>query len=97
MGNEDEWDDLEENLKSESNARQHFVSLLNYLSNQKKFLAMMEKDNSNYTTKEFKEMVSYIKKNGIKVYGFTTISVKETLLKLCKQSEVFEIYTEELR
>ena len=97
MGNEDEWDDPEENLKSESNARQHFVSLLNYLSNQKKFLAMMEKDNSNYTTKELKEMVSYIKKNGIKVYGFTTIADKETLLKLSKQSEVYEIYTEEVR
>ena len=97
MGNEDEWDAPEENLKSESNARQHFVSLLNYLSNQKKFLAMMEKDNSNYTTKELKEMVSYIKKNGIKVYGFTTIADKETLLKLSKQSEVYEIYTEEVR
>lgn len=97
MGNEDEWDDPEENLKSESNARQHFVSLLNYLSDQKKFLAMMEKDNSNYTTKELKEMASYIKKNGIKVYGFTTIADKETLLKLSKQSEVYEIYTEEVR
>lgn len=97
MGNEDEWDDPEEKLKSESNARQHFVSLLNYLSDQKKFLAMMEKDNSNYTTKELKEMASYIKKNGIKVYGFTTIADKETLLKLSKQNEVYEIYTEEVR
>ena len=48
-------------------------------------------------TKELKEMVSYIKKNGIKVYGFTTIADKETLLKLSKQSEVYEIYTEEVR
>ena len=50
MGNEDEWDDPEENLKSESNARQHFVSLLNYVSNHKIFLAMIEIDNSNYST-----------------------------------------------
>ena len=97
MGNADEWDDPEENLKSESNARQHFVSLLNYLSDQKKFLAMMEKDNSNYSTEELKEMASYIKKNGIKVYGFTTIADKKTLLKLSKQNEVYEIYTEEVR
>lgn len=97
MGNADEWDDPEENLKSESNARQHFVSLLNYLSDQKKFLAMMEKDNSNYSTEELKEMASYIKKNGIKVYGFTTIADKETLLKLSKQNEVYEIYTEEVK
>ena len=97
MGNADEWDKPEENLKSESNARQHFVSLLNYLSDQKKFLAMIEKDNSNYSTEDLKEMASYIKKNGIKVYGFTTIADKKTLLKLSKQNEVYEIYTEEVR
>ena len=57
----------------------------------------IEKRSFEIITEELKEMASYIKKNGIKVYGFTTIADKETLLKLSKQNEVYEIYTEEVR
>ena len=49
-----------------------------------------------YSPEVLKEMASYVKKNGLKIYGFTTIADKDTLLKLSKQSEVYEIYTEEL-
>ena len=49
-----------------------------------------------FQTEALKEMASYVKKNGLKIYGFTTIADKDTLLKLSKQSEVYEIYTEEL-
>ena len=49
-----------------------------------------------YSPEALKEMASYVKKNGLKIYGFTTIADKDTLLKLSKQSEVYEIYTEEL-
>ena len=87
----------EEKLKTEKNAKQHFISLLNYLADQKQFLTMMEGKNSEYTPETLRATASYIKKNGIKIYGFTTIADKETLLKLSKQNEVYEIYTEEVR
>ena len=50
-----------------------------------------------FQTEALKEMASYVKKNGLKIYGFTTIADKDTLLKLSKQGEVYEIYTEELK
>ena len=61
---------------------------------QKQFLEMIAGDD--YSPEALKEMASYVKKNGLKIYGFTTIADKDTLLKLSKQSEVYEIYTEEL-
>lgn len=92
MNNDDEWDTMEKNFLKESYARQHFISLLNYLADQKQFLAMMEKNNSGYTPERLRETASYIKKNGLKIYGFATIADKDTLLKLSKQKEVYEIY-----
>ena len=94
MDDPDHWDSVEDNLKKEKYARQHFVSLLNYLSDQKQFFNMVAGDE--YSPESLKEMASYVKKNGLKIYGFTTIADKDTLLKLSKQSEVYEIYTEEL-
>ena len=94
MDEPDHWDSVENNLKKENYARQHFVSLLNYLSDQKQFLEMIAGDD--YSSEALKEMASYVKKNGLKIYGFTTIADRDTLLKLSKQSEVYEIYTEEL-
>ncbi|MFR3343860.1 MAG: anti sigma factor C-terminal domain-containing protein [Anaerobutyricum sp.] len=68
----DHWDSVENNLKKENYARQHFVSLLNYLSDQKQFLEMIAGDD--YSPEALKEMASYVKKNGLKIYGFTTIA-----------------------
>lgn len=94
MNNDDEWDTMEKNFLKESYASQHFVSLLNYLADQKKFLTMMEKNNNEYTPERLRETASYIKKNGLKIYGFATITDKDTLLKLSKQKEVYEIYSD---
>ena len=106
MDEPDHWDSVENNLKKENYARQHFVSLLNYLSDQKQFLEIDHRPvlyyflemiaGDDYSPEALKEMASYVKKNGLKIYGFTTIADKDTLLKLSKQSEVYEIYTEEL-
>lgn len=97
MNNDDEWDTMEKNLLKESYASQHFVSLLNYLANQKKFLTMMEETSNEYTPERLRENASYIKKNGLKIYGFATIADKDTLLKLSKQNEVYEIYSDLIR
>lgn len=94
MNNDDGWDTMEKNFLKESYARQHFISLLNYLADQKQFLAMMEKNNSGYTPERLRETASYIKKNGLKIYGFAIIADKDTLLKLSKQKEVYEIYSD---
>lgn len=97
MNNDDEWDTMEKNFLKESYASQHFVSLLNYLADQKKFLTMMEETSNEYTPERLRENASYIKKNGLKIYGFATIADKDTLLKLSKQNEVYEIYSDLIR
>lgn len=92
--NNDEWDTIERNLQKESYASQHLVSLLSYLADQKQFLSMMEENSNEYTPERLRENASYIKKNGLKIYGFATVANKDTLLKLSKQKEVYEIYTD---
>ena len=93
----DYWSKMKENLKAEKNAKQHFISLLNYLADRKQFLTMMEGKSSEYSPEILKAMASYIKKNGLKIYGFTTIANRADLLKISKQNEVYEIYTEEIK
>lgn len=97
MNKEDSWDTMDKNFQKESYASQHFVSLLNYLADQKQFLVMMEENNNGYTPERLRETASYIKKNGLKIYGFATIADKSTLIKLSKQKEVYEIYSDAIR
>lgn len=80
--------DIEKKLKSESSMRQHFVSLLTYMSDQESFLKMMNLDKVKY---QF--AADYVRDNGITVYGFAGVMTKETALQLMEDKEVYEIYT----
>lgn len=96
------WDDaatgaantnqLEKKMSQEDFMKKHFISMLRYMSNQKKFLSMMKENSYDY-----ENAVEYIEKNGLTVYGFTTVADKKTLLKLNKQQEIYEIYTQPFR
>ncbi|MFA9464980.1 MAG: anti sigma factor C-terminal domain-containing protein [Velocimicrobium sp.] len=85
-------EDLERQIKTEKFMKTHFVSMLRYMSDQKKFLDMMNED-----TKVFKGAADYIENNGITVYGFVAVMDKETLLSVNKMEEVYEICTQPLR
>ncbi|MDO4276109.1 MAG: anti-sigma factor C-terminal domain-containing protein [Eubacteriales bacterium] len=79
---------LKKNLKSEDYMKQHFISLLSYMNDQKNFLKMMGCQEPLYQAAE------YVKENGIKVYGFAAIMTKDILLQLSEEKEVYTIYTQ---
>lgn len=87
---ETSYDALRENIKSEPFMRQHFVSLLRYMADQERFLEMMDAEQI-----AFSEAADYVEQNGIVVYGFAALMDKETMLELCKEEEIYEIYVQD--
>lgn len=85
------FEQLEECIKSEPYMTTHFVSLLNYLADQKAFCDMMEKE-----PQRLKEVAQYISSHGLDVYGFAAIMNKETMLMLSEQPEIYEIYVQNI-
>jgi hypothetical protein len=70
----------------------HFTSMLRYMSDQKKFLKMMDLDRNMFT-----KAANYVEDNGLLIYGFAIVANKEQLLKLAEQDEVYLIYTQPLK
>lgn len=89
--NED-WKLLEDKMKTEEFAKEHVVSLLRYMADQKAFLKMM-KENS----ETLSNAADYIEQNGVFIYGFACLVDKETAIKLNNLEEVYQIYCETLR
>ena len=89
-----------EELRSEDNAKQHVISMLKYLYDQKRFRRMMENagygNNIENNIDNVDYFIDYISQNGIKVYGVAVCSQKDNLIKLHEDKEVFSISTEEL-
>lgn len=81
----------------EEEAREHFISMLNYINKQQVFNEMMENagfGKSIYEENTLKEKIDYVKKNGLKVYGFALIAMKDGLLKINDMDNVYCIATE---
>ena len=95
----DEADSTIKNLFKEKYAKQHFLSLLNYLTDQEKFVQMMSESDSTGTfdAGTLAQAKSYVKKHGLHIYGYAAVTDKETLEKLINQKEVYSIYTEEMQ
>ena len=89
------WREAEKKLKTEENARQHFISLLTYMADQEEFLDMMQTGEGQ--REELLFAADYVRENGVTVYGFAAVMDKETALKLEEMEEVYEIYIEDLR
>lgn len=89
------WREAEKKLKTEENARQHFISLLTYMADQEEFLDMMQTGEGQ--REELLSAADYVRENGVTVYGFAAVMDKETALKLEEMGEVYEIYIEDLR
>lgn len=89
--NED-WKALEDKMKSEAFAKEHVVSLLRYMSDQKAFLKMMKESSMTLSN-----AADYIGQNGVSIYGFTCLVDKKTAIKLNDFEEVYQIYCETLR
>lgn len=84
-------DELNKNMQKEDFMKVHFTSMLKYMADQDKFLAMMGEQPQNYLN-----AAAYVEKNGLVVYGFACIADKESILKLQQENAVYEIYTQKL-
>lgn len=84
-------DELNKNMQKEDFMKVHFTSMLKYMADQDKFLAMMGEQPQNYLN-----AAAYVEKNGLIVYGFACIADKESILKLQQENAVYEIYTQKL-
>ncbi len=87
---EDNTSLAEENIWKEEPMKQHFISMMKYLSDQKDFLAMMgEKD-----TKRFERAAEYVEENGLMVYGYVVLEEKEELIQLAEENQdaIYQIY-----
>ena len=70
--------------------KKHFTSMLQYMADNPEFAEMMD-NSSFFEKKDIDEMVSYINKKGMKIYGFAVYADKDTLLKLYDESDVYGI------
>lgn len=81
----------DDDIDEEEQAANHFISLIKYMCEQKKFVQMMDQRCVD------EEMVDYVEENGLKIYGFQTVAEKEDLQKLMNEKEVYSIDLKEIR
>ncbi len=84
-------EEYEQRVGKESFAKEHFVSLLNYMADQERFRKMMVTSDV-----DFAQAARYVEKNGIKIYGFVLTAKKEELLELDQREEVYVMDVHEL-
>ena len=90
-------DDTNVGIEYKKYAKQHFISMLKYMNEQKKFLEMiepLEHWKENIEDSYFLDKIEYIEKNGINVYGVAVVADKETLLELNMHENVYSIAAE---
>lgn len=71
--------------ESEETVKEHVISTMRYLSNQKKFLKMIGWENA---TKEFGQYIADIEKYGLSIYGFMMMGKKQDLCALKNIAEI---------
>ena len=85
------YDEHEKNWKKEAYMKQHFISMLRYMADQKTFtnevVGLGEE-----AAEGFGQMADYIEKEDLLIHGFTCFIRKERLLQLLENEEIFEIY-----
>lgn len=69
----------------------HFISMLKYMSNQEKFLKMLNDNSSIYES-----AYQYVEEHGLAIYGCVIRAKKDELLNIYKEPSVYCIWTEEL-
>ena len=79
----------EASYKREDVATKHFISMLNYMSDNEKFCRMMKTDENGFDPQS---TVEYVKDNGLTIYGFVTRADKDKLLELLNRDEIYTVY-----
>ncbi len=83
----------EKNMQKESYMKTHFISLLSYLAEQKAFLETMEGENGDWEWKAqwMRQTAEKIEEEGLLIHGFCGLADKETIQKLTKNNNLFDI------
>lgn len=87
-----EWDAVEEKIKDETFAAEHFAVMLDYMSEQDEFLGMTVGQEG----EKYAEAADYVRENGLEVYGFACVADKETLAEMNAEEDVFGVHVEEI-
>lgn len=81
----DSWDMSEDPEKMKT----HFISLLSYMRDHPKLAEMLEYDRR----PDYDGMIESVGRDGLRVYGFSFVCQKDTLMKLRDNPDVSYIYT----
>ncbi|MDO5155547.1 MAG: anti sigma factor C-terminal domain-containing protein [Eubacteriales bacterium] len=76
-----DWEMTDENMK------QHVISMLRYMDDQKEFTEMMGKE------VDFQAWASNVEKYGLNIYGFVIIGDREEIQRVGEMDEVIRIFT----
>lgn len=76
---------------SEDNMKQHMVSMLRYMGDEKKFCKMMDMEEHSF---DWNALADNIEEYGLNIYGFTVVGQKEEILKVSGLDEIEYVYTE---
>lgn len=87
--------DNAEALTDEDFAKQHFLSMLKYLRDNKRGFSVVSQVTSGIY--DLDSAIAYVEENGLKIHGFTITATKEELLKINDMKEVYAIETQEMR
>lgn len=82
------WNIEIEEMKNNEIATQHFTDMLSYMAEQKEFSKMMGVD-----TAELMKQKQYVENNGLYIHGFMITDIKEKILGIFEEEQVYTIYT----
>lgn len=87
--------DNKDELADEDFAKQHFLSMLRYMRDNKRSASVMSSIED--LTNALDPAIDYVEKNGLKIHGFAITATKDKLLKINDMKEVYAISTKEFK
>ncbi|MBQ8151947.1 MAG: anti sigma factor C-terminal domain-containing protein, partial [Firmicutes bacterium] len=90
-----EAEDYYDLYRDEDIAKQHFISMLQYMQDNEEFIAMMDSATGDFSEEiDFSYKIQYLKNHDLKVYGVAAIADKKALLNIMEDEWVYSIGTE---
>lgn len=76
--------------KTQKYFRNHFISMLKYLSDNRDFVDMIDETND-FDSLDVNSISKYLKKNGLQIYGVVTYANRDTLIEMYSDPAVYGI------
>lgn len=88
-----DFEKMDKKSEDEAVVTQHFISMLDYMDDQKEFLDVIEPQAATFG--KFRGAARFIEENGLKYYGLVCIATKEDILHMMEQEEIIGIVPQE--